>query len=212
MNEAILELKAALENCFSGQEYFTAFWHTSDPEIPVCSDELNLENLPGLALQQHYYNFLLWHVEDEARRRDVDDSVIAECKRKIDALNQKRNDHIEALDRCIVHVLEPHLPKNATNRQNTETAGMAVDRLSILALKVYHMEEQTKRKDVKKEHLRSCSQKLAILRKQRGDLSRAVLELISDYAAGSKIPVLYSQFKMYNDPSLNPQLYSHSKA
>jgi len=211
MNEAILELKAALETCFSGQDYFTGFWHDNEPEMPVCSDELSLENLPGLALLQHYYNFRLWHIEDEARRKDVDDSVIADCKRRIDSFNQKRNDSIEAVDRCLVSVLEPHLPKNATHRQNTETVGMAVDRLSIMALKIYHMQEQTQRKDVKKEHIRSCTQKLTVLRKQRGDLSRAVLELISDYAAGNKVPVLYAQFKMYNDPNLNPQLYGRTK-
>ncbi len=84
---------------------------------------------------------------------------------------------------------------------------MAVDRLSILALKIYHMEEQTRRRDVGEAHIRICSGKLDILNRQRRDLSRAVLELLADYAEGAKTPVLYAQFKMYNDPALNPALY-----
>jgi len=207
MNQSILELKAALENCFAAQGYFTAFWHENEPEMPVCSDEHSMENLRDLVLLEHFFNFSLWHIEDEARRLDVDDSVIADCKRRIDSFNQRRNDAIEAVDRCLASLLEPLLPKNVTLRQNTETAGMAVDRLSILALKIYHMEEQTRRDDVTAEHIRECARKLAVLNRQRSDLARAVLELISDYAAGVKVPVLYSQFKMYNDPKLNPAVY-----
>lgn len=212
MNEMILELKAALETCFTGQMYFTAFWHENEPEMPVSSDVHDMENLRNLVLQQHFFNYLLWHVEDTARRRDVTDSVIADCKRRVDSLNQKRNDSIEDVDKCLCAILAPVIAKSATARQNTETAGMAVDRLSILALKIYHMDEQTKRGDVNKEHIRACTEKLRILQRQRTDLSNAVLELITDYAQGNKVPVLYSQFKMYNDPTLNPELYMHAQA
>jgi len=209
MNDLLLELKAALETCFAEQVYFTAFWHERPPDMPpACSEGACLENLRDLVLVQHFYNFSLWHVEDEARRTDVDDAVIADCKRRIDGLNQKRNDAIEAVDRRLVGILEPLLPKNVSLRYNTETVGMAVDRLSILALKVYHMEEQTKRHNVSAEHIRACSGKLDILNRQRRDLVGAVLELITDYAKGNKAPVLYSQFKMYNDPTLNPALYN----
>lgn len=212
MNETMLAVKAALETCFAGQAHLTAYWHEHKPEMPVCSDEYTLENMRNLALLQHYFNFQLWHVEDEARRRDVDDSVIAECKRRIDGLNQRRNDCIERLDACLVDILAPELPKNATDRQNTETVGMAVDRMSILALKIFHMEEQTRRTDADRGHLESCARKLAVLQRQRQDLMRSVLELISAYFAGHKVPVLYSQFKMYNDPNLNPQLYGVAKS
>jgi len=211
MHEPLLELKAALETCFAGQVYFTAFWHEYPPDAPpACSAEPCMENLRDLVVAQHFYNFSLWHMEDEARRTDVDDSAIADCKRAIDALNQKRSDAIEAVDRCLVSILEPLLPKNATLRQNTETAGMAVNRLSILALKTYHMEEQTRRRDVSVDHIRACTGKLDILNRQRRDLAKAVLELIADYAVGFKVPVLYSQFKMYNDPTLNPALYGQA--
>lgn len=211
MKEIILEIKAALETCFTGQVRSTAYWHECEPEMPVCSDEHTAENLRDLALLQHYFNFRLWHVEDDARRRDVDDSVIADCKRRIDGLNQRRNDAIEALDRCLADLIAPALPQSATNRQNTETVGMAVDRMSILALKIYHMEEQTRRGDADKAHIEACSQKLAVLRRQRQDLLRSILELVADYGAGHKVPVVYSQFKMYNDPNLNPKLYGAAK-
>lgn len=207
MHVASLELKAALENGFAAQVFTTALWHDSEAEMPVCSDEHTLENLNNLLLREHYYNFLLWHVEDDARRTDVDDAEIARCKREVDRLNQKRNDAIEDVDKCLVSLLEQHLSSNATSRQNTETVGMAVDRLSILALKIYHMNEQTKRKDVNERHIVTCSEKLGVLQRQRRDLIRAVLELVSDYFIGNKVPALYAQFKMYNDPNLNPALY-----
>lgn len=208
MNEEILELKAALDTCFTGQVTATAFWHDTEPQAPVRTDSYSIKNLRNLVILEHYYNFQLWHVEDRARRKDVSDAIIADCKRQVDRLNQMRNDCIEEVDRCLYAILLPHIPQGATSRQNTETPGMALDRLSILALKIYHMEEQTKREDVDEEHIRSCSAKLATLRRQRSDLVIAVLELISDYVQGSKMPALYSQFKMYNDPSLNPELYS----
>jgi hypothetical protein len=197
-----------LEACFADQVNFTAFWHEHTPDAsPACSEEPGTESLCGLVLVQHFYNFNLWHTEDEARRMDVDSAVIAGCKRRIDGLNQKRNDAIEAVDRCLVSILEPLLPKSAPLRQNTETVGMAIDRLSILALKIYHMEEQAKRRNVSIDHIRACSGKLDILNRQRRDLAKAILELIADYAEGVRVPALYSQFKMYNDPALNPAIY-----
>lgn len=211
MNETLAKIKATLESCFSEQSATTARWHEVEPEHLPCPDEHTLENLRNFILPQHLFNFRLWHVEDTARRTDVSDTVIAECKRRVDALNQKRNDGIEAVDQCLVSLLQPLLPKNAANRQNTETVGMAVDRLSILALKIYHMEEQTKRADVGPEHIASCREKLAALKRQRADLIRAVLELITDYAMGHKVPFLYAQHKMYNDPKLNPELYLHRR-
>lgn len=207
MTEDIATVTAALEDCFSAQMSATARWHEADPEEPACLDEASLDALQCLVLSQHRWNFLLWHVEDTARRRDVPDSVIADCKRRVDGLNQKRNDGMEKVDQCLYRLLAPLLPAQAVPRQNTETVGMAVDRLSILALKIYHMDEQTRRSDVGPEHLRSCAEKLAVLTRQREDLRRAVLELIADYAMGNKVIALYSQFKMYNDPNLNPELY-----
>ncbi len=207
-NEALLEIKAALETCFTGQVSSTAFWHESDPQPLVRTDSHNIRNLRNLVLLEHFYNFRLWHVEDQARRKDVPDAFIVECKRQVDAFNQLRNDCMEEVDKCLYTLIMPHIPRSALPRQNTETMGMALDRLSILALKMYHMEEQTKRQDVEEAHRQGCSAKLVVLRKQRKDLIGAVLDLVTEYFMGQKMPVLYSQFKMYNDPSLNPELYT----
>jgi hypothetical protein len=199
------ELKAAMEEAFAAQTAAAEDWHVRTPEPD------REGGLRAAILAQHASNFRLWHVEDRARRRDVPDAAIAACKREIDGLNQLRNDGIEEVDRRLAALLEPLLPRKAARRVNTETAGMAVDRLSILALKIYHMEEQTRRPDAGPEHVEACRNKLAVLRRQRLDLIRAVLELLDDYAAGRKRPAAYSQFKMYNDPNLNPELYSHDE-
>lgn len=212
MNKAIEELKEHLASAFAGQASSVALWHQTEPMVPPKPEQSGLASaLPLLIQREHYFNFLLWHVEDEARRKDVDDSVIAGCKRRVDKLNQQRNDAMEEVDKYLCALLQPLLPQGGTGRRNTESVGMAVDRLSILALKVYHMGEQTERADVDAAHILSCKEKLAVLRRQRDDLAVAVLELIDDYAQGLKTPMLYSQFKMYNDPSLNPQLYGKEK-
>lgn len=208
MNERIVEMKATLEACFTVQKIATAAWHETDVDEPDFDGEYSMENMRNLVMRQHAKNFQLWHVEDNARRLDVSDSVIAACKRDIDKLNQKRNDFIEELDRCLNSLLQPALPTDAEQRINTETVGMALDRLSILSLKLYHMEEETRRIDVSAEHIENCRKKLDVLEKQHAALSRAVLELVDEYAAGSKVPASYYQFKMYNDPELNPQLYN----
>jgi hypothetical protein len=208
MNDLRATVRTVLENAFAAQISATAAWHECETQEAHCLDEHSLENLSCLVLAQHRWNFLLWHVEDAARRKDVPDSVIAQCKRRVDTLNQQRNDAMEKVDLCLYHILAPFLPAAAATRQNTETAGMALDRLSILALKIYHMEEQTRRTDAGEEHISSCKDKLRVLKRQREDLCRAVLELADDYLLGNKMISLYLQFKMYNDPSLNPELYA----
>ena len=159
-------------------------------------------------LDQHLRNFRLWHVEDTARRRDVDDAVIADCKRRIDVLNQERNDRMERVDACLVALLRPYLPEACSEAYNTESPGMAIDRLSILSLKIWHMAEQTRREDASPDHIAACREKLAVLHRQRQDLAAAVQGLMAEYLAGTKRPGVYFQFKMYNDPNLNPQLYA----
>lgn len=183
-----------------------AQWHVALPEsLPE-----NEHPLIALVLAEHWVNFRLWHVEDEARMRDVDDSVIADCKRRIDRLNQMRNDLIEDVDQWICRFLEPVLPADAPHRFNTETVGSALDRLSIMALKAYHMREQAERREAGEAHTTACRAKAETLDEQRADLTRSVLELVEEYAAGHKRPKISFQFKMYNDPALNPKLYGAS--
>lgn len=213
MESSISDFDALLTACFALQTRATAEWHKKEPEagFPAEAGKSASAMLRGLVLSQHLKNFRLWHVEDTARRRDVDDAVIADCKRRIDALNQERNDDMEKVDACLLRLLLPVLPPpvpGSRARHNTESLGMAVDRLSILALKVYHMEEQARRADASEEHKAACAARLATLREQRDDLIRAVLDLVAEFRAGTKQPKVYYQFKMYNDPALNPELYA----
>ena len=167
----------------------------------------------GSVCEQHKYNFLLWHEEDIARSPDVGDERIAAVKRAIDRYNQQRNDGIEKLDDFLVQELghrgiaaQPGAPLN------TETPGSAIDRLSILALRIYHMEEQVRRGDASPEHRAKAQARLIILNEQRADLAGSLDELLSDIFAGRKRLKIYRQFKMYNDPTLNPYLYQSDKA
>lgn len=154
----------------------------------------------------HRFNTLLWNEEDKARRTDVDASEIAACKRLIDRYNQQRNDAVEAIDELILAQLRIAMPAPDA-RLNSETAGAMIDRLSILALKIHHMREQTRRVDVDATHIAGCSAKLDRLNTQRRDLASCLHELLVDAMAGRAWFKVYRQFKMYNDPTLNPYLY-----
>ena len=154
----------------------------------------------------HRFNNLLWDEEDLARRKHVPDSAIAANKRAIDGFNQKRNDAIERIDEQLL----ANLPPAPGARLNSETAGAMIDRLSILALKLFHMRLQTERTDASTEHVEACRQKLDRLAEQRRDLQRCLGELLDDCRAGRACFKVYRQFKMYNDPALNPQLYGNA--
>lgn len=158
--------------------------------------------------QQHMYNYLLWHEEDIARSPDVTDAKIAAVKRAIDGYNQKRNDGIEQLDSQLLQELTTrNIVPAAGARQNTETPGSTIDRLSILSLRRYHMQEQADRADASEAHRDKARQRLVILAEQHHDLSTALAELLDDIFAGRKRLKVYFQFKMYNDPTMNPYLY-----
>lgn len=158
----------------------------------------------------HRCNGLLWAEEDLARRRDVADSEIAANKRAIDRYNQQRNDAIERFDQALLETLA-EVPRKPGARLHSETAGAMVDRLSILALKIHHMRGQTRRIDVSREHIEACAAKLARLEEQRRDLALCLDQLLGEAAQGVTYFKLYQQFKMYNDPALNPALYASSK-
>jgi len=155
----------------------------------------------------HRFNTLLWDEEDQARRRDVADSAIAANKRAIDGYNQKRNDAIERIDEALLARLAAVTPR-AGAWHNSETAGAMIDRLSILALKVFHMRAQAERTDADADHVASCGEKLARLIVQRNDLARCLDTLLVAAARVDAFWRIYRQFKMYNDPALNPYLYA----
>jgi len=154
----------------------------------------------------HRCNNLLWDEEDQARRKDVPDSAIAANKRAIDGHNQRRNDAIERIDECLLAELEG-AARRSDARMSSETAGAMIDRLSILALKIFHMHLQTRRADASREHIETCAAKLARLEEQRRDLAACLDRLLAECAAGTAYFKVYRQFKMYNDPALNPYLY-----
>jgi hypothetical protein len=154
----------------------------------------------------HRFNTQLWEEEDKARRRDVDDAAIAANKRAIDGFNQQRNDAIERIDEALLSRLKQVTPAPDA-AQNSETGGAMIDRLSILALKVFHMDEQARRTDASPDHLAKCAERLERLQLQRDDLARCLDVLLERAAAGKAYWRVYRQFKMYNDPSLNPYLY-----
>ena len=168
------------------------------------------ENFLSEVWQQHRYNYDLWQQEDLARDPDASDATIAQVKRKIDQLNQQRNDQIEKLDTLLLATL-PNSVSGCTPF-HSETPGNMIDRLSINALKIYHMEKQTQRQSASYEHRMQCMQKLSILKEQRHDLTQCLNELIDDLFSGKKQMKVYYQMKMYNDPSLNPILYNKESA
>lgn len=160
-----------------------------------------------LVEENHYCNFELWHEEDRARRDDKGYQFVYQAKRNIDGWNQKRNDLIEKMDRCLVESL-PDMSHGVP--MNSETPGMIIDRLSILTLKAYHMKEEAQRESAQRSQRDRCTEKLDIIRRQHADLFEALKLLMADVMKGKRGFQVYSQFKMYNDPALNPELYEKS--
>ena len=182
-------------------------WHQPRHDDSVLSD------FWVLVREQHRRNFDLWHEEDIARSPDVSDKEIARVKRSIDRLNQERNDHIEKFDTEILKLLDQYDVEPLPNAPlNTETPGSAIDRLSIMSLRIYHMNEQIHRVDVSDEHRKKARERLARCLEQHRDLSQSLAELLGDLFAGRKYLKVYHQFKMYNDPTMNPYLYKRKSA
>jgi len=182
-------------------------WHKSDYEAPL-DDEFE-----SAATWLHHFNYELWHQEDLARDPDAADPDIAQVKRNIDKLNQKRNDMIETLDSHLVAMLaDVKSTLSPDTKLNSETPGSMVDRLFINALKIYHMQEEVDREDAEEEHRAKCRGKVAVLHEQRTDLSNCLIEALDDLKHGRRRLKVYQQMKMYNDPSLNPVLYGNKEA
>jgi hypothetical protein len=183
-----------------------ARWH----EVEPAHDEPEVRGRVG---DLHRFNFLLWHEEDIARSPDVSDTRIAAVKRAIDRYNQARNDAIERVDDWLVaDLLERGIAAPDDAPAATETPGAAIDRLSILELRRYHMREQAERADATPEHRGKAAERLALLDRQRDHLVAALDRLLGEIYQGTRPLRVFRQMKMYNDPTLNPYLYRRPEA
>ena len=155
---------------------------------------------------KNWIDTVQWHLEDIIRDPQIDPAEALLLKRRIDKSNQDRTDLVERIDSYFWEQYHTVLPK--TNAKiNTESPAWAIDRLSILHVKIYHMQEQVNRTDVSQEQHDKCAAKLAVLQEQLQDMTTSITQLLEDYASGERIMKVYRQMKMYNDPMLNPVLY-----
>jgi hypothetical protein len=186
----------------------TLRWHQDAPwpDPPAAAPPTTLLET---VLAHHRANFDLWHEEDKAREPGATDAGIAAVKRAIDVLNQTRNDLVEAMDH---NLLQAAGVQNPAAPLHSESPGLILDRLSILALKVYHTAEETRRATATEAHRQKNLARLALLEEQRSDLTSCLDTLWSEVLAGRRRFKLYRQMKMYNDPDLNPAIYAHQPA
>ena len=185
------------------QDEMTAALHETEGELEI---EASADGLMALTMAQHRANFELWHEEDKARAPGAPDAEIARVKRAIDVLNQRRNDLVEKTDMWLIERLD----QGAGAPLHSETPGLMVDRLSILALKIYHTREEMHRASATEEHRLRNAGRLALLEEQRDDLAGCLDALWSEVLKGTRRFKLYRQLKMYNDPELNPAVYGQN--
>lgn len=186
-------------------DQLTREWHASAQSANHPSDAWL-----SLVARQHRANFDLWHIEDEARTPGATDAQLADVKHRIDRTNQLRNDLAEQLDRTLLDWLSPQQLPHPDAPLNSESPGLVIDRLSILALKIYHTREESERADAPPEHMQRNRARLTILEEQRADLAACLDALWTETLAGSRRFKLYRQLKMYNDPTLNPAIYRNT--
>lgn len=185
-------------------------YHVHDTIDATMENPYDPATLEHLLYLKCWIDTAQWHMEDVVRNPDIDPKEGLYWKRRIDKQNQVRTDTVEYIDSYYLQKFANVVPL-ADARINSESPAWAIDRLSILALKVYHMQQETIRPDVSVAHIQACQAKLATLLEQRQDLSQSIDELLKDIATGRKYMKVYKQMKMYNDPSLNPVLYGGQK-
>ena len=181
-------------------------YHIADNVDSPINNRYSKDKIEHLLYLKNWIDTVQWHLEDIIRNPAIDPIEALIIKRRIDASNQERTDVVEFIDSYFLAQYK-NIKTQPGASINTESPAWAIDRLSILALKIYHMEAETNRPGASEEHKAICQKKLAILLEQRTDLSQAIDELLQDIEQGKKYMKVYKQMKMYNDPSLNPVLY-----
>ena len=195
------------EQCYPVFEQATNDYHRADNVDISVQNPYKEENIEFYLYLKNWIDAVQWHLEDIVRDPNINPVEALAIKRRIDKSNQERTDLVELIDSYFLDKYkEASVLPNATI--NTESPAWAIDRLSILVLKIYHMQRETERTDVSAEHIETCKRKLEILLEQKTDLSVALDQLLEDIGNGRKYMKVYKQMKMYNDPSLNPVLYS----
>ena len=183
-------------------------YHVKDNVDTPISNPSDRESIENRLYLKCWIDSVQWHLEDLIRDPHIDPLEALKLKRRIDRSNQDRTDLVEQIDSYFRQKYsEVNVLPDA--RLNTESPAWAIDRLSILALKIYHMKEQTERTDASNEHIARCKDKLKVLLEQQKDLSTAIDQLLDDIEAGRKYMKVYRQMKMYNDPATNPVLYKN---
>ena len=185
-------------------------YHQFDNVDQPINNPYSKEKFEHLLYHKNWIDTVQWHFEDIIRDPNIDPVVALALKRRIDASNQERTDMVEYIDSYFLNKYKDVKVKNEA-KINSESPAWAFDRLSILALKIYHMQEEATREEASEEHRNKCQTKLNVLLEQRSDLSTAIDDLISDIETGDKFMKVYKQMKMYNDDDLNPVLYQNKK-
>lgn len=187
-----------------------ADYHKSDDVDAQLRNPYPADAIEHLMYRKNWIDTVQWHLEDIIRDPQIDPMRALQIKRRIDKSNQERTDMVEYIDS---YFLDKYKGVEAMPGAtiNTESPAWAIDRLSILALKIFHMAIEAGRADADAAHVEACAKKLAVLREQHRDLSTAIEQLLDDIAAGRKYMKVYKQMKMYNDPALNPILYAVRK-
>ena len=185
-----------------------ADYHINDNVDTPISNPYEQDTIDHLLYLKNWVDTVQWHLEDIIRNPAIDPVEALALKRRIDASNQHRTDLVEYIDSWFLQQYAEVKPKDDATF-NTESPAWAIDRLSILELKIYHMQIEADRDGASPEHRYNCQNKLQVLLTQREDLSAAIIRLLADFASGSKYMKVYKQMKMYNDESLNPVLYNN---
>ena len=183
-----------------------ADYHKTDDVDAVMKNPYPAQTIENVLYVKNWIDTVQWHLEDIIRNPEIDPVEALSIKRRIDKSNQDRTDLVERIDSYFLEKYSSVSVK-PTAVINTESPAWAIDRLSILSLKIYHMRKEVERKDVSADHISACQKKLDVLLEQRKDLSSAIDQLIKDIENGDRYMKVYKQMKMYNDPNLNPVLY-----
>lgn len=185
-------------------------YHKFDNVDQPVNNPYSKDQIEHLLYAKNWIDTVQWHLEDIIRDPQIDPVAALALKRRIDASNQDRTDMVEYIDSYFLNKYQDVTVKDNA-KTNSESPAWAIDRLSILALKIYHMQEEVNRTDASPEHIAKCQEKLNVLLEQRTDLSTAIDELLADIESGDKFMKVYKQMKMYNDEELNPVLYQNKK-